>query len=101
MIAGRDAALRLPRMSTTPCLLQENDDQRRTLVRGHRSAASLPAHLEDSLPLPDTLFYAAMKVPFQIGFAILLTSTAQAQIQVELKIKRLEYVAHEPVVATV
>ena len=42
-----------------------------------------------------------MKVPFQIGFAILLTSTAQAQIQVELKIKRLEYVAHEPVVATV
>ncbi|HEY6184185.1 MAG TPA: hypothetical protein VIW67_18200 [Terriglobales bacterium] len=42
-----------------------------------------------------------MKVPLLIGFTILLASTVQAQIQVELKFKRLQYVAHEPVLATV
>jgi hypothetical protein len=38
-------------------------------------------------------------VPFPLF--ILLSVAAQAQVQVELKFKRLQYVAHEPVLATV
>ncbi len=36
-----------------------------------------------------------------IAAAILLASNAQAQIQVELKFKRVQYIAYEPVIATV
>ena len=32
---------------------------------------------------------------------LLLGATAQAQIQVELKFKRLQYIAHEPVIASI
>ena len=40
---------------------------------------------------------------FRIPLAavLLLAATAQAQIQVELKFKRLQYIAHEPILATV
>ena len=32
---------------------------------------------------------------------LLLGATAQAQIQVELKFKRLQYIAHEPIIASI
>ena|SRR5215831_4154288 len=42
-----------------------------------------------------------MKVLLQISLVMLVASAAQAQILVELKFKRFQYVAHEPVTATV
>ena len=42
-----------------------------------------------------------MKSPLLFALALGLAATAQAQIQVELKFQRLQYVAHEPVMANV
>lgn len=42
-----------------------------------------------------------MKTLVVLFFAVLGAGTVEAQIQVELKFKRLQYVAHEPVMATV
>ena len=42
-----------------------------------------------------------MKFSLSAALALLLVATAQAQIQVELSFKRLQYIAHEPVLATV
>src|SRR4051794_7363950 len=36
-----------------------------------------------------------------LAVSFLGAATAQAQVQVELKFKRLQYIAHEPVIATV
>jgi hypothetical protein len=46
-------------------------------------------------------FSDPMKFFVQLALFLFLTEAAQAQIQVELKFKRLQYVAHEPVMATV
>jgi hypothetical protein len=47
------------------------------------------------------LLYASMKLPaFLIGL-IFLAGSVHAQIQVELKLKRLQYIAYEPLIATV
>jgi hypothetical protein len=43
---------------------------------------------------------ARMKLCVQLAALCLLAGTAQAQIQVELKFKRLQYIAHEPILAT-
>jgi hypothetical protein len=42
-----------------------------------------------------------MKFCLQLAALCFLAATAQAQIQVELKFKRLQYIAHEPILATV
>ena len=42
-----------------------------------------------------------MKLIVPLAPFLFLAATAGAQIQVELKFKRLQYVAHEPVMATV
>jgi hypothetical protein len=42
-----------------------------------------------------------MKFVVHLASLAVLTVTAQAQIQVDLKFKRLQYIAHEPVTATV
>src|SRR5688572_15469286 len=42
-----------------------------------------------------------MKFSVQLAALLFLAATAQAQIQVELKFQRLQYIAHEPVFATV
>jgi len=42
-----------------------------------------------------------MKFRIQLAALLFLGATAQAQIQVELKFKRLQYIAHEPILATV
>ena len=42
-----------------------------------------------------------MKFLPQLTLFLLLAASVQAQIQVELKFKRLQYVAHEPIMATV
>jgi hypothetical protein len=44
---------------------------------------------------------APMKFRIQLAALLFLGATAQAQIQVELKFKRLQYIAHEPILATV
>lgn len=41
-----------------------------------------------------------MKICVQVPLFFFLAATAQAQIQVELKFQRLQYIAHEPVFAT-
>lgn len=41
-----------------------------------------------------------MQSTISLGFFFLLVAAAQAQIQVALKLKRLQYIAYEPVVAT-
>ena len=41
-----------------------------------------------------------MKFCVQLAALFFLAATAQAQIQVELKFKRLQYIAHEPILAT-
>ena len=47
------------------------------------------------------LLYQVIKRTLPFAFFCLLTISAEAQIQVELKLKRLQYIAYEPVVATV
>lgn len=47
------------------------------------------------------LFYPAMKLPLFFACAFLLAATARGQIQVDLNLKRLQYIAHEPVMATI
>ena len=42
-----------------------------------------------------------MKLIVPLALFLLLAAAAQGQIQVELKFKRLQYIAHEPVMATV
>jgi hypothetical protein len=42
-----------------------------------------------------------MMFRIQLAAIFFLAATAQAQIQVELKFKRLQYIAHEPILATV
>ncbi|HEY8835063.1 MAG TPA: hypothetical protein VIM09_05720 [Chthoniobacterales bacterium] len=42
-----------------------------------------------------------MRFRIQLAAVLFLAATARAQIQVELKFKRLEYIAHEPILATV
>jgi hypothetical protein len=42
-----------------------------------------------------------MMFRIQLAAVLFLAATAQAQIQVELKFKRLQYIAHEPILATV
>ncbi len=42
-----------------------------------------------------------MRLALTVAFALLCAHAAQAQLQVELKFKRLQYIAHEPVYATV
>lgn len=42
-----------------------------------------------------------MKFSVQLGVLFFLAATAPAQVQVELKFQRLQYIAHEPVFATV
>ena len=42
-----------------------------------------------------------MRLPVLLCSLIFLASSARAQIQVELKFKRVQYVAYEPVIATV
>ncbi|MFN2507840.1 MAG: hypothetical protein ABR589_03610 [Chthoniobacterales bacterium] len=42
-----------------------------------------------------------MRLRLALVFAGLIAGTAQAQIQVDLKFKRLQYVAYEPIIATV
>ena len=47
------------------------------------------------------LAYAVMKLPLLCAGIFFLAATANAQIQVELKFKRLQYIAYEPVMATI
>jgi hypothetical protein len=47
------------------------------------------------------LAYAVMKLPLSCASFLFLAATAGAQIQVDLKFKRLQYIAYEPVMATV
>jgi len=61
-----------------------------------------PRLLRPSAQRRDALSLAPM-IRFRIQLATLffVTATAQAQIQVELNFKRLQYIAHEPILATV
>lgn len=42
-----------------------------------------------------------MRIRIQLAAFLLVAGTAQAQIQVQLSFKRLQYIAHEPILATV
>ena len=42
-----------------------------------------------------------MRFRIQLASFLFVAATAQAQIQVELSFKRLQYIAHEPILATV
>src|SRR3954452_10478440 len=42
-----------------------------------------------------------MKLRLSLVIVLLAAATARAQIQVELSFKRLQYIAHEPILATV
>src|SRR6476659_6545156 len=45
---------------------------------------------------------SAMKFGFSVAiFLLVVAATARAQIQVELTFKRIQYIAHEPILATV
>jgi hypothetical protein len=46
------------------------------------------------------LFYRAMKLALALVSLVLFGAQAEAQIQVELRLKRLQYIAYEPVIAT-
>src|SRR5438874_4224511 len=46
-------------------------------------------------------FHGPVKCFFLLGSALMLALPAEGQIQVELKLPRLQYIAYEPVVATV
>jgi hypothetical protein len=46
------------------------------------------------------LFYRAMKLALLLGFLFSLAVRVQAQIQVELKLPRLQFIAYEPITAT-
>lgn len=46
------------------------------------------------------LFYGFMKLLLTLAFVFVYVVDAHGQIQVELKLKRLQYIAYEPVVAT-
>jgi len=46
------------------------------------------------------LFYGVMKLLLTVACVFVFVARAQGQIQVELKFKRLQYIAYEPVVAT-
>jgi hypothetical protein len=59
------------------------------------------ARSTSSLAEPDALVWAPMKFRIQLAAVLFLAATAQAQIQVELKFKRLQYIAYEPILATV
>ena len=54
-----------------------------------------------SLTRVHTLSSAAMRLVISLAFACFLAQAANAQLQVELKFKRLQYIAHEPLYATV
>lgn len=45
------------------------------------------------------LFYSTVKLTFSVASIFLFAATASGQIQVELKLPRLQYIAYEPVVA--
>jgi hypothetical protein len=44
--------------------------------------------------------YRAMKLGFAVVSVLLCVANAEAQLQVELQLKRLQYVAYEPIIAT-
>jgi hypothetical protein len=46
------------------------------------------------------LSYSAVTRTLPVGFLLLLAAKGEAQIQVDLKLKRFQYIAHEPVIAT-
>jgi len=46
------------------------------------------------------LFYRAMKLAFLLSSLLSLAMRVQAQIQVDLKLPRLQFIAYEPVIAT-
>ena len=46
------------------------------------------------------LFYPAMRLSLLLASGVLIAASARAQIQVDLKLKRLQYISHEPVMAT-
>src|SRR6266571_2285567 len=46
------------------------------------------------------LFYGVMKLLLTVACVFVFVCGAHGQIQVELKFKRLQYIAYEPVVAT-
>jgi hypothetical protein len=46
------------------------------------------------------LFYRAMRLGLLLVCLLWFVARAEAQIQVELQLKRLQYIAHEPIVAT-
>lgn len=50
---------------------------------------------------PVALFYRAMRMMLPAACLSMLVATARGQIQVELKLPRLQYIAYEPVVAKV
>ena len=50
--------------------------------------------------LPIALFYRVIKYILLVACVFLFAVTGEAQIQVDLKFKRLQYIAYEPVVAT-
>jgi hypothetical protein len=57
-----------------------------------------------NLPTPDKMRYPSrrmMRFRIQLASFLFVAATAQAQIQVELSFKRLQYIAHEPILATV
>src|SRR3981081_4663218 len=50
---------------------------------------------------PHALSFAPMMFRIQLVVLLFMAATAQAQIQVEMSFKRLQYIAHEPILATV
>jgi hypothetical protein len=54
-----------------------------------------------SLDHADALFFAPMMFRILLPAFVLIAATAHAQIEVDLSFKRLQYIAHEPILATV
>src|SRR5207249_3451660 len=92
---------------TNPEILSVN--YLRPKMRGVTSEAALSETASAGKPsqngrqffmLPIALFYRVIKYILLVVCVFLFAVTGEAQIQVDLKFKRLQYIAYEPVVAT-
>src|SRR5205814_8112905 len=72
-----------------------------TALRFARDDRDLPLPRPSSLASSNALFFAPMMFRIQLAALFVALATAHAQIQLDLSFKRIQYIAHEPILATV
>src|SRR5437867_1051994 len=82
------------RSNRTP---KRGEDGTRAAARLNRCGGEVGAHF---FMLRVPLFYRAMKLALLLGSLLSLAVRVQAQIQVDLKLPRLQFIAYEPLIAT-